>query len=152
MKKVFTIFFFLNLIPSCKKEEVKFLISDQVTTNQYYSTEIFSETNQKIYGKWRFLCISGGLYPSFHDPTYDYLEIVRIGIYGIIKDNSIEVIGKIIVEKQDDKGLRVVFSPDDKYQNHSQPTTRDVILRWQDSLALSDGFMDGYSSYYVRVK
>ena len=152
MKKLLFIILLYNLIPSCKKDGVNLLISDQVTENQYYDNEIFNDSNQRIYGKWKFLFISGGIAPSMYDPTYDYLEVVKIGIYGIVTDNTINQIGKIIVQKQDNTGLRIVFSPDNKYQSNTQTTTREVIFIGNDSLSLWDGMMDGYSSYYKRVK
>jgi hypothetical protein len=152
MKKLIFIITLSFLLTSCEKGEKSISISEQVTKTQYFDSEIFSETNQLIYGKWQFLSISGGIAGGTFEPSYDYLEFVKYGIYGVIKDNQIKEIGRLIINQQDDNGTVVTFFPDDIYMTNYQMNISAIIFKGKDTLALWDTFMDGYFAYYKRVK
>jgi hypothetical protein len=152
MKKLFPFIILSFILTSCEKKEDKILIADHVTKTQYYDSEIFSKTNQLIYGKWKFLSTSGGFAGGTFEPYYDYLEVVTYGIYGIITDNKIKAIGKLIVDKQDDTRTVISFFPDAKYRTDTQLIQRQIGFMGNDTLVLWDMMFDGYSSYYKRVK
>jgi hypothetical protein len=152
MKKFIVFIVLLSLLPSCEKQEDKILILDHVSKTQYYQDEIFNDTNQVIYGKWQFLEFSGGIGGDTYGPTYDYLEVVKFGIYGIIKHNSIKEIGKLIITKQDATETRITFFPDPQYRTDTEIIQREIRFQGHDTLRLWDGMADGYFYLYKRVK
>ena len=80
---------------SCETEEnIKFHLNS-IDSSTYYSDEIIPDDYKMIYGKWKLYDVSGGLSGGGHDPNYDYLEIKSIGIFGIIKGDSLLEYGKI---------------------------------------------------------
>jgi hypothetical protein len=152
MKRKVLIFLLFAILPGCEKNSENLLISNIVDKTRYYEAEIFNKHNQLIYGKWKFISISGGIIGETYPPTYDYLEVAKYGIYGIIKDNTVRVIGKIILAKQDDTGTLVTFFPDAEYMINNQMYKMQVMFYGNDTLTISHNFMDGYSSMYERVK
>lgn len=102
---------------SCYKESNQTITSplDLIPTEKYYSSEILNSNHLKLYGKYKFLSIDnnsgkkGG--PGKQDPTYDFLEFNKFGIYGKIKDNVLLETGKIDIIKQDMDVLKIQFIP-----------------------------------------
>jgi hypothetical protein len=152
MKKIIILITLSFILTSCEKNEDKILIANHVTKTQYYDSEIFSETNQLIYGKWKFLSTSGGFAGGTFEPYYDYLEVVTYGIYGIITNNKIKAIGKLIVDKQDNTRTVISFFPDAKYRTDTELIQKQLRFIGNDTILLSDMMYDGYSSIYKRVK
>src|ERR1035437_3916564 len=84
MKRFIYLICLLSLF-SCRKEQEQSASSllDTIGTTKYYNAEIFTDSNQKLYGQWRFLYIdanagiAGG--PGKIDPDYDYLVIKKYG-------------------------------------------------------------------------
>lgn len=91
---------------------------DSISTTKYYQNEIFSDGNLKFYGQWQFLYIyaDAGIImgPGKINPTYDYLEIKKYGIYGKVKDNKLIETGKIEIITQDISQFEIKLKPDDK--------------------------------------
>lgn len=135
-----------------KKREDRILISDLASKTQYYDNEIFNEENQKIYGKWKFLKVSGEIAGSVYEPDYDYLEVVRFGIYGKITDHKVKEYGQLIIDKQDNTETRIDFFPSDNYRTDSFADQKVVSFVGNDTLLLWDGYIDGYFSHYIRIK
>ena len=149
-KLILTLILYTISAASCEKENL-FLITDLVTKDRYYDNEIFNEENQNIYGKWEFLYYSGGIAGGTYEPTYDFLEIVRYGIYGIIEKNEVRELGKIIINKQESDETIITFSSDDIHPLHILGQS-NVNLQGKDTLVLWDNFADGYFSFFKRVK
>ncbi len=149
-KFISSLIVFLVFVASCEKEN-QFLITDLVTKDKYYDNEIFTEENQKIYGKWEFLYYCGGIAGGTYDPTFDFLEVVRYGIYGIIANNDVKDIGRIIVNKQESEETIITFSSD-TIQPHLILGRQNVEFQGNDTLVLFDNFADGYFSFFKRVK
>jgi len=149
-KFISTLIFFLVCVASCEKEN-QFLITDLVTKDKYYDNEIFTEENQKIYGKWEFLYYCGGIAGGTNDPTFDFLEVVRYGIYGIIENNDVKDIGHIIVDKQESDETIITFSSDDIDPLYILGQ-HNLQFQGNDTLVLWDNFADGYFSFFKRVK
>lgn len=149
-KLISILILFLVSAASCEKEN-QFLITDLVTKNRYYDNEIFTEQNQKIYGKWKFLYFSGGIAGETYDPTFDFLEVVRYGIYGAITNNAVKDLGRIIVNKQESDETIITFSSDDI---HPLYILGQYNLQFQgnDTLVLFENFCDGYFLFFKRVK
>ena len=105
MKRFVYLISLLSLF-ACKKEQQQSASSllDTIVETKHYDAEIFTDSNLKLYGQWRFLYIyddagiAGG--PGKIDPNYDYLVIKKYGIYGKIKANKVIESGKIEVVKQ----------------------------------------------------
>jgi hypothetical protein len=152
IKRLIIAIFFIVLFTSCEKSREQIIILDQVSKTQYYPDEIFNDNNQKIYGKWQFLYSSGGIGGNKIGPDYDYLEVVKYGIYGIINGNSIEEIGKLLVSDQDDKHSKITFLPDSQYMTDFQMVRRQSSFAGNDTLILWDMMYDGYFSFYKRIK
>jgi hypothetical protein len=152
MKKVLLIISLSFILASCEKKEDKILIADQIIKTKYYDSEIFSETNLLIYGKWEFLYITGGLAGERLKPYYEYLEVVKYGIYGRITDNKIIEIGKLIVDNHNNSGTVISFFPDARYRTDTQLLQRQMEFIGNDTLVLWDMMYDGYSSFYKRIR
>ena len=150
MKKLLFICLIIMTI-ACEKDNT-ILISDLVSPDRYYDTEIFSEQNLKIYGKWEFLYKFGGIGGSYYDPAYDFLEIVRYGIYGMIYNDEIKQLGQLNIVKQDNNETIIDFLPDDKYKTDYFLIQKIVVFNGNDTLILIDNMCDGYGDYYKRIK
>ena len=153
MKKIILITFILLSVCACEKREDKILISDLVSKTEYYDNEIFNESNQIIYGKWKFIYAFGGIAGTKIDPTHDsYLEVVRFGIYGKIIENKVNEYGKLIISKQDDTETKIEFFPTDIYRTDYFLQSKSIRFKGSDTLILWDGIIDGYEDYYKRIK
>jgi hypothetical protein len=152
MKKLIFLIILSLLLTYCEKSDKSISISEQVTKTQYYDSEIFSVTNQLIYGKWKFLSTTGGFAGQTIGPYYDYLEVVTYGIYGTITDNKIKQLGKLIVDIQDASRTIITFFPDAKYRTDTGLIQKQLRFIGNDTILLSDMMSDGYSSLYKRVK
>jgi hypothetical protein len=151
MGKIITITGIILIIMSCDKDEVT-LISDLVKQDRYYQSEIFSDQNIKIYGKWEFLYAYGGIGGTTHEPSFDYLEIVKYGIYGIINNNKIKEIGRIEIISQDDNQTIISFLKDEEYSTDLYFQNKVVLFTGNDTLSLGDNMDDGYISLFKRIK
>jgi hypothetical protein len=152
MKKILLSTFILLTVFACEKDTDKILIADHVIMTRYYDNEIFTEYNQMIYGKWQFLYQFGGYAGGKYDPQYDYLEVVKFGIYGIIKDHKVKEIGRLLISNQDGLETRIEFLPDDNYKTDYQLTEKLIRFEDSDHLELRDDAFDGYEYYYKRIK
>ena len=105
---------------SCSNESTKtsVLLIDTISSTNYYKTEIFNNNNLRLYGQWKFLYIydDAGIVmgPGRINPTYDYLEIKKYGIYGKVKDNRLIETGKIEIVAQDNSQFEIKLKPNDK--------------------------------------
>jgi len=152
MKRQLFLLLLSCFLPACQKDESRILVLDHVTKTRYYQAEIFNDTDKLIYGKWKFLEYSGGFGGETYPPTYDYLEVVEYGIYGIIKRNSIREIGKLIKIREDNQGTTITFFPDARYMTDTQMIRRVIGFQGHDTLRLWDGYADGYFYLYKRIK
>ena len=154
MKKIIYIISLLFVF-SCNKESIKdtSLLIDSISTTKYYPNEIFVNKNLKLYGQWQFSYIydDAGIImgPGKIAPTYDYLEIKKFGIYGMIKNNKIIESGKIVVVKQDSSLFEINLKPD-KIDSITNESWYYVFFHENDSLKLYDasvgcGFL--YNAY-----
>jgi hypothetical protein len=152
MKKLILVILVMIPIIACEKSTDKIQISDQVSKTQYYDNEILSEQNQNIYGKWENLYHTVGIGGGRLDPTYDFLEVVRFGIYGIISGNKIKVIGRLNVIKQDTNETIIGFLPDVKYLSDYYDLALTIRFQGKDTLILFDNYIDQYTEYFKRIK
>jgi hypothetical protein len=155
IKTIIWIIFF-GLIGCEKENDVKFHL-DSIDSNQYYSEEIIPTDYQKIYGKWKLYEISGGFDGTGHEPDYDYLEIKSIGIYGLIRNDSLFEYGKIELDTFDNNTndfLQVRLIPDYYIGPNPDmnPPEKYIDLKGTDSMNLISPCCDMYDYHYKRIK
>ena len=139
---------------SCEKSVVEVSINDVVKQNQYYANEIFATQNLKVYGKWKLIYPSGWFAGTIIQPASDYyMEFVRFGVYGKIKDNQVTEIGKIGIIKQESSLTVINFTPEDDAKTNYSFIQKSINFMGNDTLVLCDFNMsDGYNNYYKRIK
>lgn len=144
----------LLLMLACEKSVVEVSINEVVKQNQYYANEIFEPQNLKVYGKWQLIYPSGWFAGTTIKPASDYyMEFVRFGVYGKIKDNQVTEIGKIGIIKQENSLTVINFTPDDNSKKEYSYIQKSINFIGNDTLILSDYNMsDGYNNYYKRIK
>ena len=154
MKKSFIIL--LLLLSSCSKEDngvTSYL--DSFATDKYFDKEVFSDSYLGFYGLWKNLGSWGG-WSGYSKPNFDFLETKPFGIYGFIRNDSLIEFGKIspntgIVDNF--IGIPVKFEP--VYISGIRPnfgSSMYVELVRKDTLGVYDGFIDGVTSLFSRVK
>jgi hypothetical protein len=142
MKKIVVLITLLSLF-SCTKDAVNITASllDTIPIHKFYANEIFTDVNLKLYGQWQFLYIfdDAGIIagPGKINPTYNYLEIRKYGIYGKIKDNQVIESGEIGVTKQNATEFQITLKPDKAYPQANE-TWYDIAYTGKDSLRLRD--------------
>ena len=151
MRKIILILIPLHVLISCKNED-EISISDMVNQNRYYASEVFNNQNLKIYGQWQFLYSTGGYGGWTVDPTYDYIQFVKFGIYGKINHNQIEELGKIIIVSQDSLRTKIALDPDDVYDSTLYPTQLIIEFKENDTLILHEMEADGYNHHFCRKR
>ncbi len=130
---------------------------DSVKSDKYYSKEIIPTDFLMVYGKWELFDISGGFSGAGYDIDYDYLEIKRVGIYGLIRNNQLFEYGKIELHKFDDittdfLQIRLVPDPAMGKNPNMFPPEKYLELRGNDTLNLYSPCCDLYNYHYKRVK
>ena len=155
LKAIILIILFVPI--GCDNEtNIRFYL-DTINSGKYYSEEIIPNDYQKIYGQWKLYKISGGIHGTGYDPDFDYLEIKNIGIYGIIRNDSVLEYGKIEPDTFDintDNFLQLKFIPDYiNEQNHRMYTPGIYIdLNGNDSLNILSPCCDLYDYHFKRIK
>ena len=138
---------------SCEKEtDVVNYFLDGFKEDKYYDSEIFNEPYLDIYGKWDLYGVSGGLHGSGHEPTFDFLEIKRYGIYGFIRNDTIIVFGKIIIDERTNETLLIAFEPDENSEIFMYYSEKYVNLYGKDTLSLDSPCCDDYNYHFIREK
>lgn len=153
-----TIWILLFGLLSCEKEPNIKLYLDSIDPEKYYSEEIIPIEYQKIYGTWKLYEVSGGFSGSGYEPDFDYLEIKKIGIYGLIRNDSLFEYGKIELDTFNDNNeegfLQVKFVPEFyvELNPYINPPEKYLHLRGKDSLDLISPCCDMYNYHFKRVR
>jgi hypothetical protein len=125
MKYLYCIVFLISLF-ACSKESDKNTVKwlDPIPADKYYSSEIVSAVNLKLYGQQKFMNIYNGAGiaggPGWQKPTYDYLVFKEYGIYGKIKNNRVIETGKVQIIEQVPPFFEIELSADTTYVSHSR--------------------------------
>ena len=159
MKRFIYLICLLSLF-SCRKEQEQSASSllDTIETTKYYNAEIFTDSNLKLYGQWRFLYIydDAGIIagPGKIDPNYDYLVIKKYGIYGKIKANKVIESGKIEVVKQNATMFEINLKLSIKNNSTYPSDIWYVKYMGKDSLEMVDASIGcGYlSNVFKKIK
>lgn len=161
MKTIFKIIilFVYFVFASCEKEDNDVTKSylDSFDKEKYYSIEIIPNDYQSVYSKWKLFKVSGGFSGMGYESDYDYLEIKSIGIYGLVRNDSLFEYGKIELDTFDNyttdmlqikiipdfyKGLNPYMYPPEKYMD----------LKRVDTLDLISPCCDMYNYHFIRIK
>ncbi len=155
--RLFYVFLLILLFVSCENKE---LDTDsylkKIPSDEYYPKDIIPAAYSNIYGFWRISSVFGGIAAIEHEPEFDYLELKRNGIYGIIKNNRLTDYGKIEVDtdfENDDSELVikfVSFSPAE-YEFGMIVNPKIVNLDKAGSLELLSTISDGFNYYFVKA-
>lgn len=129
-----------------------FINVDSISADKFYSSEIFSDQNLKIYGQWHLKKIFVGFVGKDFEPIFDYLKIRPIGIYGKIRNDSLLEYGKIGIDKQIVDTLFISLIPDKNSATFYRNFKQQVIFYKNDSLSLHDHLIDGGIYYFKRTK
>lgn len=145
------------LLFSCQKEsnEISITSINRISKNYYYSSEIFTGQHIKLYGKWKFYYIfdnagiAGG--PGKIDPTYDFLEFKKHGIYGKVKEGKLVEVGKIEIVEQNYMNLLIKFVPEGDMIQESQYW--NVYYAGLNSIELYDAHVGcgSYAHVYKKI-
>jgi len=152
LKSIIWILLF-GLISCEKNDNIKFHL-DSIASSKYYSDEIIPADYQTIYGKWKLFKVSGGFGGDGYEPDYDYLEIKSIGIYGLVKNDSLFEYGKIVLDTFDyntKKYLQIKLIPDYGLNPRMYPPEKYIDLRG-DNLNLISSCCDWYNYHYKKIK
>lgn len=142
-----------TILYQCDEENlISNLIIDSLNIDKYYPNEIFDSKNELIYGKWLLESISGGFHGGGHDPNFDYFEVKSIGIYGLVRNDSLLEYGKIKIDEQTDKNLLISLIPDKNSDTFLFDSEKYVDFNGADTLGLNSPCCDRYNYHFTRIK
>jgi hypothetical protein len=152
MKYLCYILILISLVACSKEQDMNNVtLLDPIPADKYYSSEIVSAVNLKLYGQLQFMNIYNGVGiaggPGWQKPTYDYLVFKKYGIYGKIKGNKLIETGKIQIVEQNPSILEIDFKTD---TNNNVPYDRWVVeFAGHDSIIMYDASVG--CGIYARV-
>ena len=123
-----------------------------VTDTMYYQNEIFSNRNHIIYGKWSLTGITGGFTGNGYEPNFDYLEIMKYGIYQFVNADTLLEFGKVIIEEQSDRILRISLQTDSSSLIFFSDSEKEVQFTGNDRLDLFAPCCDRYNYHFKRME
>lgn len=127
------------------------IISFPVESGKYYKNEIFDNKYRNVYGSWALRAISGGFAGSGFSPDFDFLEVQRIGIFKIFRNDSVLAYGKIRIEEQRDNSVKVAFMPEESLQSVSIFESEKLIDLRKDTMNLFSPCCDLFNYHFVRL-
>ncbi len=143
-------FYRSNLVDSYQCDLTKLLI-DSIETNRYYSDTIINPDFSAIYGKWFLQRMHHGWSGTSLAPAYDFLEIKKNGIYGVVKDFELIEYGRITTGRTYKNSLEIQLIP-----NSSSIPSRMVFgwvgFRDENIMFFSGLAYDSGSERFIRVK
>lgn len=147
--------FTISMFNSCDNETVEPVsVLDEYKTTKYFDSEIFSQHDLKIYGKWRLFDISGGLLGNGYDLNFDYLEIKEYGIYGFVRKDSLLEYGKIspAILTTNEIRLKVNLDKDENSNSFFADREKYVEFLGSDTLNLNSPCCDRFNYHFERVE
>jgi hypothetical protein len=155
-----TVSFACLIYMSCEKSNNDVIIKsylDSIDTEKYYVNEIIPDSYQNIYGTWKLFAVSGGYSGTGHEVNFDYLEIKSIGIYGLVRNDSLFEYGKIELDTFDahfTDMLQIKLMPDfyTGLNPYMHPNEKYVNLPQSDSLDLFSPCCDMFNYHFRREK
>ncbi len=152
---LFILFLLTGGLNSCDKDTAETLTTLQkLDTTRYYSAEIFSGPEMKVYGTWKLFDVSGGFTGHGHDLNFEFLKIKEYGIYGFFRNDTLLEYGKIspAVPTTNDLRLIVVFEKDEKSPSFFADREKYIEFAGSDTMHLNSPCCDRYNYHFERVK
>lgn len=157
-KNYILIILFLFAVTNCQKDEIGMDYStllDSISSQKYYPSEILDKNYVAINGTWKVIGTSGGFAGSGYTPDFNYLIIKPNGIFGIIRNDSLITMGKILIKNQTDKELYIDLisdkDPDLVKVGIVQDSEKYIELH-TDTLYLIAPCCDRFNTHFKRVK
>jgi len=150
MKRIFGIIIVAGIFALAACGDNSGIISFPVDADKYYKNEIFEDNYRDIYGAWALRAISGGFTGTGFSPDFDFLEVQRIGIFKIVRNDSVLAYGKIQIEEQKGDAVTVAFKPEKTLQPVSIFDSEKLIDLRKDAMNLFSPCCDRYNYHFVR--
>jgi hypothetical protein len=129
------------------------LLTDSIESNRYFPEDIFDVEFSSIYGKWFIYSVYGGFSGGEQRPHFDFLELKRNGIYGVVNDFDLNEYGSFYIESILNDGRIVLnFVPDKSAPGWLNIRKRLTFLG-NDTIIFQDyGCLDCYRYSFVKIK
>lgn len=88
------------IIGACSKYNDNYHSLDDISSKEYYSSDILPDSLQPIYGSWNLIATSGGLAGSGNNKEFDYLVFKKNGIFGVIRNENLIAYGKLTLKHE----------------------------------------------------
>jgi len=137
------------------------LLIDTINSNKYYSEDVLDAEYIYIYGKWLVYSVFGGFAGGEQRPHFDFLELKRNGIYGVVNDFKLQEYGKFYIEEKLSDGRIVLdFLPDSNFvpdSINSSPgwsyISKRLSFSGNDTIVFQDyGCLDCYRYSFIKIK
>lgn len=147
-------FLSISFLISCEKEEVPETKTffESIEKTKYYDSDIFVDSNLKIYGKWKLYDISGGITGNGGELYFDVLEIKEYGVFGFFTQDSLMEFGRIDTLTQINSNLKISLENDLTSTLFFDDKEKFVSFRGNDSLDLNSPCCDRLNYHFVRIK
>lgn len=129
---------------ACFNEDTEMLI-DTIPDNKYYDNTLFKGTDTLIYGKWMLIKKYGDW-----KPDYDYFEAKEIGIYGVIKNDSIKEYGVITIHDHPENNLLIRLELDENSERFPASRYKYIEHYGSNIMVLRDEATDNYMYHFIR--
>lgn len=150
MKKITRILLGIGMVALMGCSDDHGLISFPVDTEKYYQDEIFADRYKNVYGSWSLRAVSGGVTGETFSPDFEYLQIQKIGIFKVFRNDSILAYGQIKIEEKKDNSVRIAFMPDQAAKDVSIFESGKIIDLRNDTLNLFSPCCDRFNYHFVR--
>lgn len=111
---------------------------------------IFNDTFKSLYGEWELYSVSGGFGGSGHELNFDNLIVEKQNNYSIVKNDTIQEYGKIIIKEQDSEELLIEFVLTEGELPFMIFPSANVKFYGSDTLSLNGTCCDWYNYHFVR--
>lgn len=113
-------------------------------------TGIFNDSYKHLYGTWKLYATSGGYDGHGYELTFDYLIVEKIDNYRILRNDTIQEYGRIIIENQDNDELIIEFAPKESNRSFLAFPSASVYFSGIDTLSLNATINDLYNYHFER--
>jgi hypothetical protein len=152
----FLVLVVLFVVIACAENNGVTLHLNEIDQAAFHTEEIIPAKYNALYGKWKLVSISGGFSGMGIEPNFDYLEIKKYGIYGLVRDNELFEYGKVEIDTFDINRadvLQVRFVPE-SYSSSGpamSPPKKYVELRESLVLDLNGICCDMYNYHFKKA-
>jgi hypothetical protein len=88
------------ILSSCSKYNDHYHSLEDISSKEYYSSDILPDSLQNLYGSWNLIATSGGFVGSGNSKEFDYLVFKKNGIFGVFKNENLIAYGKLTLKHE----------------------------------------------------